>query len=106
MWIHLCVHCQRLGHCEVLLHSRRLQNDADMNLQLSAFVAWVIAQDGDLASITSAIPFQDLHRRGLPCAIWPEKGKDLTRADGQIDACHGGNTFVGLLEPADLKGGG
>ena len=59
----------------------------------------------DFAVITACgiNPRQDLHQRRLACAIFPDKGKDLSLFYGQIHLVQGFDTREFLGDPAHFQ---
>ena len=100
--IEACVHRNRLGHREVAVNAGRLEHDADARLQLGTLSTWVDAEHGDVAAVAPPVALEDLHRRRLAGAVGPQQGEHLAAPDLEVDAAHGLQIPVGLLEPAHL----
>src|SRR5206468_2464908 len=95
-----------LGHREVWIDPRGLQDDPDPGLERPFALRRIVAQHANLAA--GAIPkaFHDLHRRGLARSVRTEKSEYLPAAHGEVDPANGMHVAVGLREPFDFDGEG
>ena len=71
-------------------------------LQLGTLSTWVDAEHCDVAAVAPPVALEDLHRRRLAGAVGSQQGEHLAAPDLEVDAAHGLQIPVGLLEPAHL----
>ena len=98
------VELERLAHGEERLDTALLEDDADALPPLTVAVLRIDAEDADIAGGPLAIALEDLHRRGLAGAVWPEEGEDLADLDGEVDSRARLLRAVRLAQPVDLDG--
>ena len=91
-----------LGHGQLGLDARLLQDDAEPPAPGRARRLRVLAQDADLAGGPRAEPLQVLDRGRLAGAVGAEHREHLAGAHGEVDAVDGHDVAVGDAQAADL----
>ena len=90
------VHDNRLGHGQILFHSRRLQDNPDLLLQEPGLLAGIQPEHPHLATVAVPVALQDLNGAGLAGTVGPEHREDLTAGDLQVNTPDRPHVPVGL----------
>ena len=93
-----------LLHREERFDARLLEHDADALQQRPLPAGRIVAQDPDFAGVGGAVALEDLDGGRLAGAVGAEEGEDLTPCHFEIDAPHGLDVTVGLLQALDDDG--
>src|SRR5207245_6176237 len=79
-----------------------LQDDPDPLLQVLLGARRIPIEDRDVAGRSLPETLEDLGRRGLAGAVWPEEREHLSPVDVEIDSANGLHIAVGLPKSADI----
>jgi len=91
-------------HANLLREVRGLQADADAVFQPLPLVVRIETEDRNLAFRTRAQPFGNFCRGGLPGTVWGQAARRHLPVVFEIDALHGLNFAVGLLQSMNRDG--
>ncbi len=95
------VELERLANGEFGSHPALLEHDSDPLMPLTVGLCGVLAEHADLAGAALAIALEDLGRRGLARAVWPEEGEDLARLDLEVKTANRLEIAIRLVQSAD-----